>query len=284
MPKGLWARPTPAVAARNVRRCGIGATLAPMGASTGIIERLSNGDIAGAFSQLKAQAQAGDASAANQLDHIAHFTCGFAGINGPQSDFQASQLLDSNSLPPADGGWFRAVLEERNAFNQQLVNICQQSLDKNEIDAWVTAAAERGDPASHYSVWMFGGTHTRKLDDAQLRAAALGGYPWAQFSLGARTAGETPWIITGGEASDHPGDLLRAAAQTIPAAEVQAWQLIDAALQLQGYKGTDINVRIIRSASAILNSPTVTPKARTRADQFWQQYGEKILSGLGCTG
>jgi hypothetical protein len=122
-----------------------------MGASPGIIERLSNGDITSVFSHLKEQAQAGDASAANQLDYIAHFTCGFAGINGPQSDFQTSELLDSNSLSSADGDWFRAVREDRNAFNQQLVKICQQSLDKSEIDTWVTAAAARGDPASHYS-------------------------------------------------------------------------------------------------------------------------------------
>jgi hypothetical protein len=334
--KGLWARPAPAVAARNIRRCGMGASLAPMGASPGFIERLANGDITGVIAELKAQAQAGDASAANQLEDIAGY-CGFAGINGAQSDFQASQLLESNSLPPADSDWFRAVLEDRNEFNQQLVNICRQSLDQGEIDTWVTAAAARGDPASHYSLWKYGGTNIGRLSDVQLRAAAVGGYPWAQLSLGSRTVGETPWIITGGEASDHPGDLLRAAAQTIPAAEgalarceftgcqyiaqdipaavadarsaaqqgsidamlaigpqlqasqidpaeVQAWQLIDAGLQLQGYEGRNIDVRMIRSASAVLNSPTVTPKARALADQYWQQFGAKILSGLGCTG
>jgi hypothetical protein len=318
--KGLLSRPAPAVAARNIRRCGIGASLAPMGASPGIIERLSNGDITGVFSQLKAQAQAGDASAANQLDYIANFTCGFAGINGSQSDFQRSELLDSNSLPSTDSDWFHAVLKDRNAFNQQLLNVCQQSLDKGEIDTWVTAAAARGDPASHYSLWMFGGTNIGKLSDAHLRAAALGGYPWAQLSLGSRTLGESPWPISGGEASDHPGDLLRAAAQTIPAAEdtlarceftgceyipqdipaavadarlaaqqgsfgamlaigpqlqasqidpdeVRAWQLIDAGLQLQGNEGININVRMIRSASAVLNSPTVTTRARALAEQ-----------------
>jgi hypothetical protein len=46
--KALWSRPAPAVAARNSRRCGFGANLAPIGASPGIIERFSNGDIAGA--------------------------------------------------------------------------------------------------------------------------------------------------------------------------------------------------------------------------------------------
>jgi TPR repeat protein len=315
----------------------MGATLAPMGAGTDSIERLSNGDIAGAFSQLKAQARAGDASAANQLDYIAHFICGFAALDGPQSDFQASELLDSNSLPPADGDWFRAVLKDRNAFKEQLVSNCRQSLDKNEIDAWVTAAAARGDPASEYSLWMFGGTNIRRLSDEHLRAAALGGYPWAQFTLGSRTSGETPGMITGGEASDHPGDLLRAAAQSIPAAqgqlagceftgcdyiaqdipaavagaraaaeqgsidamlaigpllqasqidpdEVRAWQLIKAALQLQGYEGLNINVELIRAAAAVLNSPTVTPKARAIAEQHWHQFGAKMLSGLGCTG
>ena len=333
--RGIWVRPAPPVAARNSRRCGFGATLAPMGASPGIVERFANGDIDGTFSQLKAQARAGDASAANQLDYIAHFTCGFA-VNQLQGDFQASQLLESNSLLPADGDWFRAILEARNTFKKQLVNSCRQALDKNEIDTWVTAAAARGDPASEYSLWMFGGTNTVSLDDKNLRAAALGGYPWAQYSLGSRSVGD-PWIITGGEASDHPGDLLRAAAQIIPAAEgqlarceftgceyiaqdvsaavadarlaaqqgsidamlaigpqlqasqidpdeVRAWQLINAALQLQGYQGIDISVRVIKSATEILNSPTVTPNARALAEQYWQQFGTKILSGLGCAG
>jgi len=65
----------------------------------GIIECFSNGDFAGAFSQLKTEAQAGGTSVANQLDYLAHFTCAFAGINGPQSDFQTSQLI------PEYGQW-----------------------------------------------------------------------------------------------------------------------------------------------------------------------------------
>jgi hypothetical protein len=65
--------------------------------------------------------------------------------------------------------------------------------------------------------------------------------------------------------------------------EVQAWQLINAGLQLQGYDGIFINVLMIRSASAVLNSPTITPNARALADQYWQQFGAKIVSGLGCT-
>jgi hypothetical protein len=307
-----------------------------MGASTSIIERFSNGDIAGAFSQLKAQAQAGDASAANQLDYIAHFTCGFA-INSLRTDSQASQLLESNSLAPEDSEWFHAVLEDRNAFKQQLVNSCQQSLDKSEIDTWVTAAAARGDPGSEYSLWMFGGTNIKSLDQAHLRAAALAGYPWAQFSLVGVSNGDAPGIIYGGEPSDHPEEMLRAAAQIIPAAEdqlarceftgckyiaqdipaaiadarsaaqqgsidailaigpqlqasqidpddVRAWQLINAALQLQGYEGANINVQTIRSATAVLNSPTVTPGARALAEQYWQKFGAKILSGRGCIG
>ena len=334
--KGLWARPAPVVAERNSRRCGFGANLTSMGASTSIIERFSNGDIAGAFSQLKAQAQAGDASAANQLDYIAHFTCGFA-INSLRTDSQASQLLESNSLAPEDSEWFHAVLEDRNAFKQQLVNSCQQSLDKSEIDTWVTAAAARGDPGSEYSLWMFGGTNIKSLDQAHLRAAALAGYPWAQFSLVGVSNGDAPGIIYGGEPSDHPEEMLRAAAQIIPAAEdqlarceftgykyiaqdipaaiadarsaaqqgsidailaigpqlqasqidpddVRAWQLINAALQLQGYEGANINVQTIRSATAVLNSPTVTPGARALAEQYWQKFGAKILSGRGCIG
>ena len=66
--------------------------------------------------------------------------------------------------------------------------------------------------------------------------------------------------------------------------DVRAWQLINAALQLQGYEGANINVQTIRSATAVLNSPTVTPGARALAEQYWQKFGAKILSGRGCIG
>jgi hypothetical protein len=97
---GLWARPPAKVAARSLRRCSLGATLKPLGASDSVIERISDGDMRAVVAELKQQAQAGDSSATNQLFYIAYLTCAFAGTNGAQSDYQASQLIDANGMPP----------------------------------------------------------------------------------------------------------------------------------------------------------------------------------------
>jgi hypothetical protein len=89
----LWVRPAAKVAARNVRRCHLGATLKPIGASDSTVERLTDGDIQTVVSELKQQARAGDAAAGNQLDYMAHWTCRFAGLDGADSDFYAYDKL-----------------------------------------------------------------------------------------------------------------------------------------------------------------------------------------------
>ncbi len=329
----LWVRPAARVAEQRSRRCRLGSVLGALGANPAIVEHLAQADINSTLSQLKELAKAGDASAANQLSYLGHLTCRFAVAGDQRHD---SEVLESNSLPPADRDWFRTVHDDDDAFNQQLAVACQQSLDMSEIDSWVTAAAARGDPASHYVLFMFGVINGQRHNEQELREAALGGYPWAQYHLAIKTTGNDPWGISSADPADHPVDLLRAAAQSMPDAldelarceytgcqglpqdlptairdarsaaeqgsmgpmlfigpqlsasqidpdEVRAWQLLDAALQLQGYQDNRLTVQRFKDASAVLNSPTVTAKAMALADQYWQQYRSRILAGSGCS-
>jgi hypothetical protein len=216
---GLWVRPPAKVAARNVRRCGYGKTLAPLGARNSIIERLTEGDMQAVVSELKQQAKAGDASASNQLLYMSRLTCGFAAINGAGSASEASQLLDSQALPTTDGDWVRAAIQEKNEFNQRITAICQQSLDRDEINAWVTASAAQGDPASHYLLSIIGNNRNAGYRDAQLRDAVAGSYSWAQFLLAQGIIAEIPVGSQKAGATDNAGDLLRTAAVDIPVAE-----------------------------------------------------------------
>ncbi len=331
---GLWVRPPAKVAARNVRRCRLGSTLRPFGASDSTLERIADGDIQTAASELMQRAKAGDASAANQLGYIAHWTCGFARIDGAQSALHASEMRDAQGLAAADADWIRTAIVERETFNQQLSSVCQQSIDNGEVDAWVATSASRGNMESHYALAMFG---ARKERDAQLVAAAQGGVPWAQFGLAQRILQGAAPASGISNTSENAKDLLNAAAVDLPQAEsylaqcefrgcadipvdipsaltdardaaergefdamleigpqlqasqidpdeVEAWSLIHAAIDVQGYAGNRISVAMVKSASGTLNSPTVTSHAKALAEQYWQEYGARIMTSLGCGG
>lgn len=329
---GLWVRPPAKVAARNVRRCNLGATLKPLGASDSNVERLTNGDIQAVISELKQQAKAGDAAAGNQLDYMAHLMCAFARNSDIQREFQESQSLDANALPAADGDLVHAALQARAAYGEQFWSVCQQSIDKGEADAWVTASAAQGNLESHYMLAIFGPRNNR---DAQYVVAAEGGVPWAQFGL-AQLLFQGVTLAPGtSNTRENAGELLRAAAVNLPQAEsalaqcefkgcpdipvdipsavtdareaaergefeamleigpqlqasqidpdeVEAWTLVHAALEMQGSAGTALNVQVVKSASSVLDSPTITTKARSLAEQYWQQYGAQMLRNLGC--
>jgi hypothetical protein len=215
----LWSRSPPQAAVHNARRCRYGLTLKPFGSSDDIIERLADGDIQAAVSELKQRAREGDASAGNQLLFLSRFTCGFAALDGPSSAYHASQSMDSQALPAADGDWLHAVIQERENYNQQLLSVCHDSLDGDEINAWVNASAANGDPASHYLLAVHGANRNRNYRDTQLLAAVNGGYPWAQFLLGQRMINGMSLSPNAGTLSENAGDLVRAAALELPEAE-----------------------------------------------------------------
>jgi hypothetical protein len=235
---GILARPTPDVAARNIRRSRLAGTLGPLGASEQMITRLANGDIVAVMTELKQHAQKGDASASNVLDYMAHLTCAFAESNGEGSPYHQEQVSDANALPAADAEWMGRVMQERNADKKRWTDACQQALDKADTDRWVAAAAAQGDPASHYLLFMFGRPPAGR--DGQLLQAAAGGYSWAEFGLASRIIGGNP--IAAGESggtgpTQNAGDLLRAAAVELPDAEGQL-----AICELNGCPGVDADI------------------------------------------
>jgi hypothetical protein len=65
--------------------------------------------------------------------------------------------------------------------------------------------------------------------------------------------------------------------------EVSAWTLVQTGLQQQGCVGQGFDVRSMKSMTSTLNAATITPNARSLADQYWQEYGAQIRSNLGCT-
>jgi hypothetical protein len=215
---GMWTRPSASAAARNVRRSRLAVTLRPLGAGDTLIARLADGDILAAVTELKQQAQSGDATAANVLEYMAHFTCAFAGIDGETSEYARKQNLDAQGLPAADVDWAMVTMREEAAYNKRLSSVCQQTLDKKEIDQWVTASAARGDPASHYLLSIFGAPKAR---DEQLRDAAAAGYPWGEDTLASRMMSGDPIVSGSTDTPQNAADLLRAAALVLPAAESQ---------------------------------------------------------------
>jgi hypothetical protein len=195
------------------------ATLRPLGASDKLIARLVDGDILAVVTELKQQAQRGDASASNLLDYMAHFNCAFAETSTEASEYNKAQLLDAGALPAADAEWLRIAMQEKVAHNKQWSAVCQQSLDKAEADKGVAASAAQGDAASHYLLFMFG--HRSASRDAQLIESVAGGYPWAKFTLAFRTINGDSVASADAASAPNTGELLRAAAVDLPAAEGQ---------------------------------------------------------------
>jgi TPR repeat protein len=211
----LWTRPSAKIAARNLRRNRLAVTLRPLGAGEKLITRLADGDISGVVMELKQQAQRGDPSASNLLDYMAHYTCALAGGEGEDSE---ADSLDAQALPAADAEWVGIAIQERNADNKQWSTVCQQTLDKVEANRWVEASAAQGDASSLYLLSLFG----HKSRNEQLLEAAAGGYPWAEFTLASRIIGGGNPIESGRtDSTQNAGDLLRAAAADLPAAEGQ---------------------------------------------------------------
>jgi hypothetical protein len=47
--------------------------------------------------------------------------------------------------------------------------------------------------------------------------------------------------------------------------------------------GQAITVKFMKSISYTLNSPSMSTGAKALAENYWQDYGPRILSNLGCS-
>ena len=212
-----WTRPPAKVVARNLRRVRF-ALLRGFGASETMVNRLTDGDIFAVIQELKQQAKRGDAAAANVLEYMAYSTCGFAGANGEGSPSQAQQLLDARTLSVQDAEWIRTAIQEKNTNDKQMVAACQQAIDKKEIEAWVTSAADQGNGASRWLLSRYSSSGSSAFKEQKLMDAADAGYPEAQAFLAQGLMNGTAHLPAP-IADDDAGNLLKVAADSLPHAE-----------------------------------------------------------------
>ena len=329
-----WTRPPAMVAARNLRRMRF-ALLRGFGASEKLVNRLTDGDILAVIQELKQQAQRGDAAAANVLEYMAYSTCGFAGINGEGSPSQAQQLLDAQALPVQDTEWIRIAMQEKNTYDKQLVAACQQTMDKKQIEAWVTSSADQGNGASLWLLSRYSSSGSSAFKEQKLMDAADAGYPEAQAFLAQGLMNGTAHLPAG-ITDNNAGNLLKVAADSLPNAEsvlavcelkgcpgieadvpsavahareaaqkgrfdaiiqiglqlqasqmdpdeVTAWNLAGAMLSQQGCSYGGLSVQWLTSATSTLTSNDTSDKARSLAEQYWQEYGAQMMSNIGCS-
>jgi hypothetical protein len=212
-----WTRPSAKLAARNLRRTRF-ALLRGFGAGEKLVNRLTDGDILSVIQELEQQAQRGDASAANILEYMAYSTCGFAGVNGEGSPFQAQQLLDAQALPVQDTEWIGTAIQEKNSYDKQMLAACQQAMDKKEIEAWVTSSANQGNGASLWLLSRYSSSGGPAFKEQKLMDAADAGYPEAQAFLAQGLMNGTAHLPAG-IADGNAGNLLKVAADSLPNAE-----------------------------------------------------------------
>jgi hypothetical protein len=218
----LWTRPSAKVAARNLRRVRF-AELRRLGASEKLVDRLTDGEVLAVLTELKQQAQRGDPVAANILAYTAHL-CVFASPN----------VLEAQALPVQDAEWLNVAMQEKIAYNKQFFAACHQAIDQKELMGWVTQSADRGDGASLWLLsWL--GADNPVTRQSKLLEAVAGDYSEAQFMLAYQIIHPPPY--GGMNATENAGDLLRAAAVELPAAEGEL-----AICEFSGCPGIDLNI------------------------------------------
>jgi len=208
----------PKDAAQHARRKELARRYREAGANPQFLDRVVGGDVVGALKELRRQAQTGDPAAINLYGDFTYWNC-FLHRTAEQLDsYAATQLQESNSLPPADGEWFRAAFMDDIAFDKSVVAACGEAVNVDEAFDMVDGRAKQGDAASLYLASMTARTNADR--QRLLRAAAIAGSADAQFEIAFVVLGghQSELLGTGPDALDL-GDLLRQSAERIPQAE-----------------------------------------------------------------
>jgi len=214
----LWLRRLPKDAAQHARRKELARRYRQAGANPEFLDRMVGGDVEGALKELRRQAQTGDPAAINLYGDFAYWNCFLHRTPEQLDSYAATQLQESNSLPPADGEWFRTAFMDDIAFDKSVAAACSGAVNVDEAFDMVDERAKQGDAASLYLASM---TVSKMVDGQRLlRAAAIAGSPDAQFEIAFIVlGGHQPELLgTGPDALDL-GDLLRQSAEQIPQAE-----------------------------------------------------------------
>lgn len=237
---GMWTRPSAIVAARNLRRVRF-ADLRRLGASEKLIDRLTDGDVLAVLIELKQRARRGDPVAGNVLAYTAHL-CNFASPN----------VQEAQALPVQDAEWLNEAIQENTAYNQQFFAACQEAIDQKEVIGWVTQSANHGDAASLWLLSWFGADDP-VIRQSKLLEAVAGAYSEAQFMLAYQTIHPPPYGSM--NTTENAGDLLRAAAVELPAAEGEL-----AICEFRGCPGIDLNI-----ASAVTHAREAAQRGSSEA-------------------
>jgi len=209
----LWVRPAADVASRNRRKSGWAWVLRQLGASEQLLDRLVGGDLAGAVTELKSKAQAGDPASIRVLGQLAVINC--RPNRGRLTGLKTRQIAEAAALPSADRDWFTATVNDDVAFDNQLDAVCDQ-IDTKEALAAVTARANQGDGGS---LWVLSQTGPQSKDTQQrLREASAAGFALAQLNLAGLIEGGDKQAAGGDVETLHPLDLFNQS-QVIPASK-----------------------------------------------------------------
>jgi TPR repeat protein len=316
----LWRRPAATTAARNLRRARF-ADLRQFGASEHTIDRLIDGDILAVVTELKQQAKRGDASAANVLSNLGHFLCTFASpkvqegqpLPGKDAEWLDAALQDriafnkqfwavcqSIDLKQVDD-WVAKAAEQGNAASLMLLTVgTTPALFKQKL----VEAVDLGYPEAQMSLAQIlthpppgiasGGPNDGEANlfkkaaislpeaESALALCEFNGCPGVEIDIPAAVSDAREAAQRGAlTAMLEIGPQLQAS--MIDPTEVAAWNLVAGALAQKGCSPGGFGTSWMTAAAATLTSKTISIKARSLAEQYWQEYGAQMMTNIGCT-
>jgi hypothetical protein len=318
----LWTRPLAAVAARHLRRVRL-AELRRLGASEQLVDRLTDGDVLSVVTELKEKARRGDPAAANILSDLGHSLCAFASPNlqeAPSLPGQDTEWLNaamqekiafnkqlwavcqqSIDLKEVDG-WVAKAAEQGNGASLLLLSSgsTPAAYKQKLVEAVATGYPEAQAAMAQILTQPPPGVAPGGPDDgeADLFKQAAATLPYAESALALCEFNGCP-----GVAIDIPAAVAHAReaaqrgafdamleigpqlqASMIDPTEVAAWTLIVTMLAQQGCSYGLFSGQWIAAATNTMTAKRSFDRARSLADQYWQQYGSQMMSNIGCTG
>jgi hypothetical protein len=317
----LWERPSAKVAARHLRRVRF-AGLRSLGASEQLVDRLTDGDVVAVVAELKEKAKLGDPSAANILADMGHSICPFASPNVqeaqslPGQDAEwlnvalrekiafnkqlwavCQQSIDqkevdrwvAKSAEQGNGAslWLLSFGSSPLAFKQKLVEAvdagyAEAQADMAQILTHPPPDLPPGGPDDGEENLFKKAAVSLPYAESQLALCEFNGCPGVAIDIPAAVSHAREAAQRGAfDAMIEIGPLLQAS--MIDPAEVAAWNLVAVMLAQQGCSAGYFSAQWMTAATNTLTSNSISDKARTLANRYWQEFGAQIIANIGCS-
>jgi TPR repeat protein len=315
----LWTRPPAKVAARHLRRTRF-AELRRLGASEQLVDRLTDGNSLAVVAELQEKAQRGDSSAANMLADLLHSFCPFAApgvqeaqsLPGQDADWLNAALQEKIEFNKQF--WVACQTIDQKAVNDWVAKSAEQGsgaslllssfgLSPAAARQKLAEAADAGYPDAQAAMAQIlthppPGLPPGGPDDGEenLFKKAAVSLPYAESALAVCEFSGCPGI-----AIDIPAAVshAREAAQRgvleaiieigpqvqasmVDPNEVAAWNLVGTMLAQQGCSYGAFSPQLVAAATDALTAKKSFDKAKSLAEQYWQQYGAQIMTSIGC--